>query len=438
MDNPLLPLMREARRLYKEKSYAEALSRYERLWQSDKSLFYSDDLYSFCVCLRKGRRSSDALPIAETLIETEPNNSRFNNIYGWILYDCLFHEKQPFFGEEFLDQARKILSKTKQEPHSPYELTVLKTLEWLKKHPDLSERHTDSWIQKVDPGGLDVTSFDFHVGKGKTIRRPSNAESWYLEKTEWLLSKNRFSECLLCCDDALTLIDQKIPDGEPAPFLWRRGVSRFRLGNPSDALSDLLDAQRKVKIWAIPFEIAKVSLALEDRERAFKCALKAALFPLGIELKTECYGLLANLYRTKSQFEMERKCLLLYQLVMESLNREGESEFSERVKAIERPHGLSYSKLYKELESLWRLSLKKVLTPVEGQLLKMLPQKKGFLKGKDGRDYFYGLAAFQGVTRQIHPGTPVEAYYDPDETSERSGAIEAYWVAPLRTDRVVT
>ncbi|HQC38552.1 MAG TPA: hypothetical protein PLF98_09625, partial [Thermotogota bacterium] len=191
-------------------------------------------------------------------------------------------------------------------------------------------------------------------------------------------------------------------------------------------------------IWAIPFEIAKVSLALEDRERAFKCALKAALFPLGIELKTECYGLLANLYRAKSQFEMERKCLLLYQLVMESLNREGDSEFSERVKAIERPHGLSYSKLYKELESLWRLSLKKVLTPVEGQLLKMLPQKKGFLKGKDGRDYFYGLAAFQGVTRQIHPGTPVEAYYDPDETSERSGAIEAYWVAPLRTDRVVT
>jgi len=435
MDNPLLSLMKEARGTYKEKAYAEALERYERLWQYDKSLFYSDDLYSFCVCLRKDRRSSDALPVAEVLIEREPNNSRFNSLYGWILYDCLFHDKPQFSEEAFLEQASKILSKTKQEPHSPYELTVLKTLDWLRKHPELSETHTQVWLERVKPEGLDLAAFDFQVGKGKMIRKPSNAESWYHAKAEWLLSVNRFMDCIQCCDEALTLIGEKIPGGEIAPFIWRRGISRFRLGNPVDALPDLLKAQTMVKAWFIPYEISKLSIDLGDTERAYKCALKAVLFPVGIEHKTECYGLLANLYRQKSMFEMERKCLLLYLLVSESFGRQGTHELMERAKAISRPSDLSYQQLHKELESLWRLSLKKVLTPVQGRLLKALYQKKGFLKGKDGREYCYSLAAFQGSPRQIHTGTTVEAYYDPDEVPDQVAAIEAYFVAPSRVEK---
>ncbi len=433
VDNAVLSKMKEARNLYKEKAYAQALPLFENLWLYNRSLFYPDDMYSFCVCLRKDRRSPDALEVAEALIAAEPNNTRFNNIYGWILYDCLFHDKSRVWGAELLEQAQKILSKTKQEPNSPYELTVIKTLEWLYGLLDLPEGHLiESWIEKVNPEALSVVSYNFEEGRGKTVRKPSNAESWYLAKAKCLLSESRFSDCFLCCNEALALIAERIPDGDTAPFLRLRGVARFHLGSPNEALPDLLAAQKLEKKWPLPLDIAKVYFALGDQENAYKYALKAALFPGSELIKLECYSLLADIYRDRSLWAMERKCLLMYQLVLVSLEIEGDPETTKRAQTIACPPGLSFTQLYNELIPIWRVSLKPLLTPVQGKVVKRSIPKKGFIKGNDGREYIYAPPAFQGPIRGPNAGDIVEAYYDPDEIPERPRPIEAYWVVPSR------
>jgi tetratricopeptide (TPR) repeat protein len=421
--------MKKAREMYQNKEFGEALKIYDQLWPIDKALFYAEDIYRYCVCLRKSRKSSEALPIARELSSMKPLDTRYKNLLGWILYDRTFHEKSTS-GEETTAAAEEILSITRQQPQSPYELTVIKMLEKLTAKVPIPGVEIDRWLNRIDPSLLDTASYDFDLGKGRTVRRPSNAEAWYLSSAILHFFNQNYRDCIATCDTILALIDEKIPNADKAPFLWYRGLSNKKQGNIAEALEEFLEVKKSTSDYSIYYEIANALFSLGDEPRSLKYAVKAVLSSTEISRQYEAYLLLANIYQNTGSLEMERKCLLLYRLVSEEQKNAIAVKVAERIATLSVPVMLTKDQLYRELEMLWVLSCKKIMYRKEGTVKKIFTQKRGTVIDSDGKEYTFGSRAVQGSPTLLKPGNPVSIYIDPEDVSMTKQRAEAYLVIP--------
>jgi tetratricopeptide (TPR) repeat protein len=288
----------------------------------------------------------------------------------------------------------------------------------------------DRWLNRIDPSLLDTASYDFDLGKGRTVRRPSNAEAWYLSSAILHFFNQNYRDCIATCDTILALIDEKIPNADKAPFLWYRGLSNKKQGNIAEALEEFLEVKKSTSDYSIYYEIANALFSLGDEPRSLKYAVKAVLSSTEISRQYEAYLLLANIYQNTGSLEMERKCLLLYRLVSEEQKNAIAVKVAERIATLSVPVMLTKDQLYRELEMLWVLSCKKIMYRKEGTVKKIFTQKRGTVIDSDGKEYTFGSRAVQGSPTLLKPGNPVSIYIDPEDVSMTKQRAEAYLVIP--------
>lgn len=430
MNQNFKEIMGKAREFYRQKDYQQALDSFEKTWKEKKEIFFPDDLYNFCVCLRKEKRIGEAIPTCVELVKIEPQTTRFKNLLGWMYYDDLFQEKKYSSEQDFLQKAEEITALTCFEESSPYELTVMKTLEWLRGKTSIPSSVTKLWLQKVEPSLLSVKPFKIEIDPGKEVRKPSHLEVWYATHTSLLLKEGGFQNCIEACEKALEEIQKQIPDGETFWLYWRKALCLEKTGKYEDALSVLFSIRQKQKDWFFHFEIAQIYSKIKNYELALKHALKAALFPTSMTNKVEVYLFLADLFAISHQTEMERKNLWLYILTKNKEDWCNVQVIQDKLHSFGYPSTLTSTQLYRELKTLWAMLLRKMLLPENGHIQKVFGGKKGFIRNEKGKEYFFTIDQFQALPLLLKEGLKVTIYIDPEEIEKCGKATEAYLVYP--------
>ena len=121
-------LKEQANSLRKNKKYVEALTFYRQLWENHNHECNEWDRWGYAFCLRKVKKSKEALVICRSVYKTNPEFPQNNNLYAWCIYDTEIKLDEIKNESKFLKAANAILKLTNQEKLSPYAKTVIKVL----------------------------------------------------------------------------------------------------------------------------------------------------------------------------------------------------------------------------------------------------------------------------------------------------------------------
>jgi len=151
-------------------------------------------------------------------------------------------------------------------------------------------------------------------GIKKQMELASDKENWYAFKTKALFETQHYLECFELSKQALETFD-KFHYSNDVWFARRIALSKKHLGNPSDALNELLEILKKKKEWFIQTEVAEIYKEKGDPDNAFKYAIDAINNFGNLEYKVGLLVLIAELLDTKNEKELSFKHFMLSKLL---------------------------------------------------------------------------------------------------------------------------
>jgi tetratricopeptide (TPR) repeat protein len=156
-------------------------------------------------------------------------------------------------------------------------------------------------------------------GINKTVELASDKENWFALKTKALFETHQYQECFELSKLALETFD-KFHYSNDVWFARRIALSKKHLGNPTDALNELLQVLRKRKEWFIQSEIAEIYKENGDFEKALKYAM-AAINNFGdLEYKVGLLVLIAEILEKTNEKELSFRHLMLSKLLRQQEN----------------------------------------------------------------------------------------------------------------------
>lgn len=156
-------------------------------------------------------------------------------------------------------------------------------------------------------------------GIKKTVELASDKENWFALKTKALFETHQYQECFELSKLALETFD-KFHYSNDVWFARRIALSKKHLGNPTEALNELLQVLRKRKEWFIQSEIAEIYKENGDFEKALKHAMDAINNFGDLEYKVGLLVLIAEVLAKKGEKELAFKHLMLSKLLRKQEN----------------------------------------------------------------------------------------------------------------------
>ena len=238
-------------------------------------------------------------------------------------------------------------------------------------YKQIKDKTTMNWdfISKFcnlwDPSSLnDNDCFTIEVER-KWAKRPmelaSSKENRYAIKTKALLETQQYEECFNLSKKALESF-KKFHYSNDVWFARRIALSKKGLGNPEDALNELLHILDRKKEWFIQSEVAEIYKEKGDTDKAFQYAMDAINNFGDIEYKVGLLVSIAELLSKKGEEELAFKHYLLSKL----LRQEEERKIPESLSDIINKSSFSQTsindltKLKVELKKYWN-TFKKVV-----------------------------------------------------------------------------
>ncbi len=358
---------------------------------------------------KKENKIDEAEDIYREYWETSPEDfSEFDKTtFSWILYNKYIKNNEDL--DEILENAELITEVKKQQDQSsdskypcPYTLSVIKVLENLNSNNDFEE--VLMWAELLNPEYLSPKASDFNGRK-----YPSPKEKYYSQVTKALLKLDEIDRCYELSKEALELEELT----EDVWFKWRLAKCANELGEYDEAIGYLKEIMAKKPDWYIKAEIANSYYFSGDFDNALSYAIDAALTPAPSESKVNVYSLIADLVEDEYPEEAMQNRYLEYSI---RLNKEWsiEDRLTEQItEAGLDTENTEYWKIEKELKPFWN-SLK-----YEGQELqygiidRILPHgKSGFIRGEDGKSYYFSKFDFKGRNEDLKEYTSVSFYIE--------------------------
>jgi len=142
----------------------------------------------------------------------------------------------------------------------------------------------------------------------------SSKENRYAIKTKALLETQQYEECFNLSKKALESF-KKFHYSNDVWFARRIALSKKGLGNPEDALNELLHILDRKKEWFIQSEVAEIYKEKGDIDNAFQYAMDAINNFGDIEYKVGLLVSIAELLIKKGEEELAFKHYLLSKLL---------------------------------------------------------------------------------------------------------------------------
>lgn len=375
--------------LRKAKSYAEAAEAYAKVWPDNDQWTG----WGYAHCLRKAKRSTEALAVCEELLVLAPDFEMAWAVYSWAVLDWLRGETE--INEQVASRARRVvqLNKNLQNAYdavNPFAPLILRVARMLLKKGRFKQ--TLRWLDQLDPVRLRVDVPEYTDAKGKTRKGASHRETFHSLKTNALEKEGRWEECLVASEFALAL---GLPGGlhydNDLWFARRVALSKFHLGRLDEALTELTVLAARKPTSFLFYDLAEIAWSKKDDALTFKHCI-AALQCFGeIAFKLSALLLLSKVLWAQGKEDYARQHLALFV----AYRREHGWRLDERVMTLVTEwhvplEGANAAELLKQLKSLWREWDLPTTSRLTGVVQTVMPHgRAGFIMAADHERFFF-------------------------------------------------
>ena len=423
----------QADSLRKQKRYSEALPLYEDLWKNHRQECTEWDGWGYAQCHYHLKDYAKALDICREVYSLKPDFAHIRNLYAWCIYQTEMKQGPAGNPDRFLRASQAIMKlSTQEDEFSPYVATVFKTA-LIYEEPFNAEKVLE-WTSRLNLDLLSAEARRIDDGQGAGREFASPKEKYFALRSEALLQKGNYEECISLCDEALAAISNFHHDND----LWlkrRKAGALHRSGRHEQALSIMKEVLARKRDWFIKKEIAEIYKDKGDEKPALAYAAEAALDRGEMQMKVKLYELLAALLRSLGREEEARKHVeLVYRIRLDN-----GWKMPDEFRALAESCGIGEEclrergEIHSELGDIWNSIRFRARPRLEGKIAKILPTgQAGFIETPDRRSYYFRMDSFQGKRSEARPGLrvsfSVEEGFDKkkNKPSEVAVGITAY------------
>ena len=377
----------KADELRKSGRFAEAATEYALLWHDGDPWTG----WGYAHCLRKLRRSNEALDVARDVHALDPDFRFGRSIYAWTLYDV--HIRGATAPDpEVLRAAQTIVRLTNDEqayaPTSAFAITVLHMAKlWAKNGRDL---RVLEWLDKLDVNRLPLEPGKGLDERGREQELASRKEHYYSLRTHSLERLGRWQQCLDTATRALSECGRLHHDND-IWFARRIALAKQGLGRPQEALAELQQLAERKQAPFLHTDVAAAAWDAGDYASTFKHALHAVVAPQDIGFKLEAVRLIAEVLWQRGEAEHARNHLCLCLAVRESKGWKTTEDLTKLASSWDvSGRGRDPDTILRALGPLWERWMEELTPRLTGIITKMLPNgHAGFIRGDDGGDFYF-------------------------------------------------
>lgn len=451
------------RGLTKEKRYQEALD----YFKENKVHFASEQIAGNCylvsdilTCLRHTNKCGHAFNFLNLYKITIDDNTdeRILASYGWLLHSTFKAENLPtdnnqienndfdeddiseyvidqhFNKSEIIERIESyfplILKFNNDFNYSVVSNLFLIVLKTEKKKAGPNWKFINEFCGLISPYFLktDCRTIDVErKGEVKPMELASDKENWYAYKSKALIKLEMFQECYDISKEALETFTN-FHYSNDVWFARRIALSKKYLGNPSDAITELLQILKRKKEWFIQKELAELYKEAGDYESAFKFAILAINNFGDLEYKIELLFLLGELLKEKKENELAFKHFSLSHLIRVSKEWKINQKLLLALGIFENePIPLeNLQALKRDLMKYWD-SFNKSSERSKGKIKKILHKNEkgvdGFIEYDSGKSIYFKVNQNEKIIDALTIGTNVEFQIIPPDDGKRERAI---------------
>lgn len=452
------------RDLTKEKKYLETLD----YFKGHKVNFTSEQIAgnSFLVSniltsLRNTNKCCHAFNFLDFYkIKIDDNtDERILSSYGWLLYSIFKAENNPtdynqienhdFDDDEELDAGidhhfnkSEIIERIEKyfplilKFNNDFNYTVVSNLFLIvlkteKRKPNPSWKLINEFCGLISPDYLKTDCRTINVerkGEMKPMELASDKENWYAYKSKALIKLEMFQECYDISKEALETFSN-FHYSNDVWFARRIALSKKYLGNPSDAIAELLQILKRKKEWFIQKELAELYKEAGDHESAFKFAILAINNFGDLEYKIELLFLLGELLKEKGEDDLAFKHFSLSHLIRVSKEWKINQKLLLALGAFKNePIPLNNLQLLKrELKKYWD-SFNKAAERSSGKVSKILHKNEmgidGFIEYGSGKSIYFKVNQNEKIIDALSIGVDVEFQIITPDDGKKERAIK--------------
>jgi len=423
-------LRQHASALRKDNKYDQALAVYRQLWEQPATRNEWDG-WGYAHCLRKLGRPREALTIARQVYQAYPEFEPNRNEYGWSLYDLVIKQDQAAIAEnpaEFFQAADEILTVAGRDQFSPRARTLFKVIDYLEKRAAYPAQQILEWTARATPDELsEAPGRGNNPTTGQPMEFASDREKWYAARTRALLEVGQHAECIALCQEALQRFGKLHHDND-VWFRWRMAQSKAALGDRATAITEIQSLLKRKQDFFLYWRIAQYQFELGQVEEALKNAVAGALAPGELEYKWELFWLMGQILQARGETELAARHVELALALRLEHQWKIPAELSQSASQlnISTSSCQPAAQVKARLLPYWRQVRFGDMKTMTGKITRLLPTgQAGFIRGADGRDYYFRTAAFKGNKRLLTEGQAVSFYVQPSqEAGKADSAVE--------------
>lgn len=425
-------LREQAKELRLHEDYEHASDIYKQLWEATGDKW---DGWGLAYCLNKLKKYEDSLKISKIVYRNEPDFHFIHSTYAWSAYMiniCYYDNMDDLY--TLIDYSEGILKLTDHEHDNIFrQKTILKVMDYCDKHKQWDVLL--EWSRKVDQTSLSKTPYKF-TKNGKNITVPSSREMWFLKTSKAYEKLKIWEKCLSISKLGLVDFQNEIW------LLRRSALSEGHMGEETKAIKELHDLAMKKSDWFIYRDIAVLYEKLDDFENALLYIAEACLAayrkPDPEYIWEIYYEAALYLHKTNNNEQAKKHLDLSYSLrhkegwkTPEVLNDLSES-LGVQLKFIEDTKSVLI-----ELSDYWTSLKNSQKTRYSGHIKTILPNgRAGFIKSKDGTDYYFRLNDYKGNRNMMVEGTNVEYFLeDSFDRVKQTQSMKATEITPIPRDK---
>ena len=382
-----------ANALRKDAKFDDAIELYAANWRNEDLPRYEWDVWSYAFCLRKAKRYGELLDFCRVAFPSYGHFEPFKVLYAWAIYYTTVAQPDRVEVGVFMKAAKGIMRLCAQaDVYSPFTLTVFKVLDSLASKNKFPAREILEWTGLLNPELLEAQPFVFKNKEGKQQAVASRLEQYFMWRAKAFLLSAQYEDCDALVELAFASNSQWHYGNEH----WLKRIQASALvglERLQEASMLLLGVWAHKKDWFVAFDMAKLSLRMNNPAQGFSCLLKAVLSFGDMEKKVKVYRALADFLM---EHDRVADALLHFELIALIRSDFGWSQDAV-VDGILLAHDINVGfagsslALYERLQTAWATWASAAAEIHRGSVMSILGSgKSGFLKdAADGKSYFF-------------------------------------------------
>lgn len=349
----------EAKKLYKDKNYEEALSIYEKHYSENPEVL-----------------------------------NRWDKIfYSWSLYQMYVKDAED---EDKLFESAELVTELitqddlNERPVCAYTMTVFKVLDYLYAENDYYSLL--AWLDKINPELLDEKRYD----SGERVYR-SRKEKYYDYATKAYFECDEFEKCIETSNEALSALSE-FTNGSDVWYNWRIAKSYRELSENAEALKYLEKVAKVKKDWFVSKEIAENYHVLGDDEKAMDYIGAAVMTNDPMTIKVNLYYLAYDVLKESDPELAKRHAELFY-----AIKSENDSRIPDEIEELDIDgDSLDKRSIEHELKDYWSEYKFKDQELQYGTITKIFEHgKSGFITSDSGESVYFNAFEYKGGSMNV-------------------------------------